>query len=220
MVCDEVLRGARHNLCLTSSPCGRKEHLRGTAVTQIRQNDGCLALNSTPPTLADFTAPALLIPLSVSRTASGIIDELCRVLEREGRLTDRGTFYDAVLRRETLSSTSCAAGWALPHARIERLPQLCFAATRTAQAVNWFGANKALVNTVFLFAVPDREAKAYLNVVGALAKLNNNPSLVEQFSTAVDRAAMFRILQQAPLRLFQTSATTAPTASPTSLINF
>jgi mannitol/fructose-specific phosphotransferase system IIA component (Ntr-type) len=56
------------------------------------------------------------------------------------------------------------------------------------------------VHTVFLFAVPEMEAKTYLNLIASIARLSQNAELVEKLRLAQTAGAMFQILEQVPLR--------------------
>jgi mannitol/fructose-specific phosphotransferase system IIA component (Ntr-type) len=160
-------------------------------------------------TLAHFTSPALILPELESRVPADVIAELCSVLHREGRLNDFAAFYHAVLNRELTCPTSIAPGWALPHARLQGITQLSFAMARSSQPLVWFGECRIRPQIVFLFAVPEEEARIYLSVVAAVAKLIQNPALFEQLGSAPDGNSMFRILEQIPLRQRKPSAVVA-----------
>lgn len=149
--------------------------------------------------LADYTTPALMVPQLQSQGRAAVIVELCALLQREGRLHDLTTFSDAVMRREQLSSTSIACGWALPHARLNGLPRLTFTLARSSQPFVWSTEALCPVHTVFLFAAPEPEAKTYLNLISAVARLSQNSALVDQLRRAPDARNMFAVLQQVPV---------------------
>ncbi len=151
-------------------------------------------------TVADYTNPLLMVPELQSTTPTAVIAELCATLERAGRLNDPAAFQSAVLARELLSPTSFSPGWALPHARFKGLAQLSFALARTRQPLVWTGDSRARVQTIFLFAVPELEARTYLSLVAALAKLSQSSDLLEQLLRAPDARAMYEVLEQIPLR--------------------
>ena len=163
------------------------------------------------PTLADYTTPALMVPQLQTKATAAVISELCALLQREGRLQDSAALYDAVMRREQLSSTSIPCGWALPHARLDGLSQLTFALARSSQPFVWSPEALSPVHTVFLFASPEPEAKTYLNLISAVARLSQSSALVEQLRRAPDAHGMFAVLQQVPV--FRASPVTpAPSA--------
>jgi PTS system fructose-specific IIC component len=151
-------------------------------------------------TLSDYTNPALMVPELSSKTAAGVIAELCSVLEGQGLLSDSSAFYDAVMARESLSQTVIAPGWALPHARLKWLTQLSFVLARSSQPLDWFGKGGIRPEMVFLFAVPESKAKTYLDLIAAVARLTQNVTLIEELRQATDGKMMFSILGQVPLR--------------------
>ena len=153
-------------------------------------------------TLADFTDPDLVVAGLNRPTANSALSELCSLLQQKGRLEDSAKFHDAVLAREALSPTCFLPGWAFPHARLKELPELCFALGRTAQPVQWFGDAQALVQTIFLFAVPEHAGKAYLELVSTIARLSQNRDLCASLNHATDAQAMFRVLQN--VAIYQT----------------
>jgi mannitol/fructose-specific phosphotransferase system IIA component (Ntr-type) len=149
------------------------------------------------PTVADYTEPSLMLPLLRSRDAAGVTAEICSALQRQGRVSDLLPFYHAVISHEALSSTVISPGWALPHARIAGIPQLSFALGRTAEPLPWFGGE--LVSLVFLFAVPESDAAAYLSLIAGLAKLGQDHGLLERLGDAPDDRTMFEVLRGIPL---------------------
>lgn len=163
--------------------------------------------------LADYTSSSLMVSQLRGREPTAVIAELCGALERENRVPAYSLFYDAVIAREQLSSTAIGAGWALPHARLQGLPRLSFALGRTSRPLAWSVGARCPIHTVFLFAAPESEAKTYLALISAVAKLSQNPGLVEQLKSAPDPAAMFAVLHQAPLRLAGASSTISPVPS-------
>ena len=149
--------------------------------------------------LADFTRPELIIPQLRSTAVEQVISELAHKLEQTGRVENRTAFLEAVIARERLCPTSCAPGWALPHARLADLPQLTFAFGKSLEPLTWLGEQKASVKIVWLFAVPESETRAYLNLIASIARFSQNAVLVDQLTTAVDASAIFDVLLQSPL---------------------
>jgi len=150
--------------------------------------------------IADYTAPDLLLAQPRGVTAANVIAELAEALERAGRLTDRTSFLDAVLTREKLSPTCLAIGWATPHARLQHLPQLSFALARPTRPLPWISSSKTLVQLIWLFAVPEPETKAYLALIASVARLSHDSLRVQQLLLAQDGRAMCDVLKEVPLR--------------------
>ena len=159
-------------------------------------------LHSCPPavtTAAHYTNPALIIPCVHNREASAIIGELCSALCREGRVNEPFPFFNAVISHELLSHTVTPEGWALPHARLNGLPQLSFAVGRSAAPFDWLGTTAHRVQLVFLFAVPQADGGDYLNLLSGLAKASQNSTLAARLIEAPDSQTVFEVLQQVRL---------------------
>ena len=145
-------------------------------------------------TVADYTEPSLMVPLLRSRDAAGVTAELCSTLDRQGRISDLLPFYHAVISHEALSSTAMAPGWAMPHARLAVVRRLSFALGRTAEPLVWFGGEP--VNMVFLFAVPESQAAAYLSLISGLASLAQDRLRLERLADAPDSETMLEVLRE------------------------
>ena len=151
-------------------------------------------------TLAQFTSAGLIIPELRGRDAGAVLAELGSALHREGRVIDLPRFHSAVMHREQLSSTAMPPGWAIPHARMEELPQLSLAVGRSSEPLVWLGGSQTRVRLVFLFAVPESAAGAYLGLVSALARLSRSAGHVERLIQATDSQTILAVLEEMPLR--------------------
>jgi PTS system fructose-specific IIC component len=163
-------------------------------------SDACWFGLNRVDTIADYSNASLVIPEAKGLTAEELIAELCEPLEKAERLNDRAAFAKAVLAREMMSPTVFPPGWALPHARLSELPQLSFGLARTTKPISWTGCPGIGVRLVWLFAVPERETKAYLNLIASIAKLSRDTPRAEQLIRAVDACGMYAILEQVPVR--------------------
>jgi nitrogen PTS system EIIA component len=150
-------------------------------------------------TIADYTDPELIIPQVRCHEAPGVLGELCSSLNRAGRLPNILAFYNAAMSHEFVCSTVTSPGWALPHARIRGLERLSFALGRSAEPLDWPGGSGEKVKLVFLFAVPEADAGAYLLLVAGLARLSHDSPGCERLLQAPNPRAIFELLQQVQL---------------------
>jgi mannitol/fructose-specific phosphotransferase system IIA component (Ntr-type) len=163
-------------------------------------------MDTSLKTLADFTTPALMVPNLENRDPQAVIREMSSVLQQTEGLSDGDAFCDAVMTRELMSPTAMSPGFALPHARLAGLSRLSFSLARSFEPLIWFGESTLRVQIVFLFAVPEEQARNYLNVISAVAKLSQNPALVRGLMHAPDARGMFEVLKRASLRQPRASA--------------
>ena len=154
-------------------------------------------------TLADFTSPGLIVPYLRGQDAATAIQELSAALQREGRVSDLLQFYHSALNREYLCSTVTEPGWAMPHALVKSLQNPCFVLGRCVPPMAWMKSDRQPVSLVFLFAIPETDARVYMNLIYGLARLSKSPHLVEQLLKASDTFAIFNVLKQVKLRATQ-----------------
>jgi mannitol/fructose-specific phosphotransferase system IIA component (Ntr-type) len=149
--------------------------------------------------LADFTAEPLIKPRLSSENPADIICELIQLLHQEGAILNDRAFRDAVMNRESLISTAMNDGIAFPHARLGGLKQLNFALGRSVRPINW-GAGASPVDLVFLIAIPESDATAYLNLISGLARLGRETTLLKKLHTAPDAVQLFSVLKEVKVR--------------------
>jgi mannitol/fructose-specific phosphotransferase system IIA component (Ntr-type) len=128
-----------------------------------------LALGSMT-SLAQFTEPGLLVPRLTGDHRESVITELCRRLEKSGRIDSIETFSRAVMEHEELAA-AVFDGVAFPLAHKGAFKELSFAMGLAPQPIHWGAPHAPLVHTVVLFAVPVPEEKQYLSLVLAFSNL-------------------------------------------------
>jgi len=149
-------------------------------------------------TLADYTSREFIVPELACVDARGAIEQLARLLENAGRVASGAALVEAVLRREMLSSTAVAPGWALSHGRLASATELCFGLGRSRQPIDWFGAVEP-VRLIFLFAVPDGAAAAYLSVISGLSRLSQDHDRAVKLLRAPEQDSILQELAQIEL---------------------
>ncbi len=151
-------------------------------------------------TLADFTAPGLIVPRLRGHDVPDTIQELSQALQRERRIPDLLLFYHAALNRELLVSTDTEAGIAFPHARLTGLKALSFALGRADRPIAWRAGAGESVRLVFLIAVPATESAQYLQLISGLVRLSKDASLMEAVREGSDAAQIYRVLERVAIR--------------------
>ena len=118
-------------------------------------------------------ARILLHVQSTKRTAA--LNEIAHKLEGAPDVTNYQGFYDELLARDRLDTTSLGNGVALPHARTEHVKKIVMAVGRSDAGVP-FEANGEVVKLFFVLGTPKTKPGDYLAVVSALCKLLRDPS--------------------------------------------
>lgn len=157
--------------------------------------------STAPMTLADFTAPGLIVPSLRGKDAAAAIGELSESLAREKRVPDAGPLGRAALDRELMGGTEMQAGMAFPHARLAALKQLSFAFGRAEKPLAWGPNAVRSVRLVFLMAVPAQDPGQYLALVSGLARLAKDSRLAERLLTSPDARQLLEVFAEVELRI-------------------
>ena len=150
-------------------------------------------------TLADYTSPGLIVANPRGLDAPSIIQELSAALQREGRITDVLPFYQAALNREYLCSTVTEPGFALPHVLVKGLGEPCFALARTPLPIVWVRDHPFRVRLIFLLAVPETDARAYIKLIRGVARLSKDVQLIGRLLMMNDSFEIIELLRRVKL---------------------
>jgi fructose-specific phosphotransferase system IIA component len=134
-------------------------------------------------TIDDITSSNLVtLDLEVADQWSAI-DALADLLDKDGRLSDRDAYAEAVYAREKeTGGTAMEMGIAIPHAKSAGVSQAGVAFGRTSTPLD-YGEEKA--DLIFLIAAPEGEHNLHVTVLQQLAR-----RLVhESFRTSLREAA-------------------------------
>lgn len=120
------------------------------------------------PSIDDITSSNLVtLDLEVNDRWEAI-EALADLLDRDGRLTDRDLYVEAVkAREEETGGTAMEMGIAIPHAKSSGVERAGVAFGRIGSPVQ-FGEEKA--DLVFLIAAPEGESDLHVKVLSQLAR--------------------------------------------------
>jgi mannitol/fructose-specific phosphotransferase system IIA component (Ntr-type) len=155
---------------------------------------------AAPLWLGDYTRRELIVPQLRERDTAGIISELSHLLQAQGYVPDVLPFYQAALNQELLANSGLESGLAFPHARLSGVKRLQFAFGRTPAPVVWGARNAWPVQLIFLLAVPATDAACYLHLLASLARLGQQPDLLNKLRSADDAEGIMRVLETIRLR--------------------
>ena len=120
------------------------------------------------PTIDDITSANLVaLDLEVADQWT-VIDALVDLLDKDGRLTDRDAYAEAVYSREKeTGGTAMEMGIAIPHAKSAGVETAGVAFGRTSSPLD-YGEEKA--DLIFLIAAPEGEHNLHVKVLQQLAR--------------------------------------------------
>ena len=111
--------------------------------------------------------------VAVKRTTA--LHDIARLLEGHPDVANFAGFYEELLARDRLDTTSLGNGIALPHARTEHVKKIVVAVGRCDAGIP-FDDKGEIVKLFFVLGTPKSKPGDYLAVVSALCKLLRDPS--------------------------------------------
>lgn len=135
---------------------------------------------------------------STRRTAA--LNEIARLLDGHPDVANFNGFYDELLARDRLDTTSLGNGVALPHARTEHVKKIVMAVGRAETGIP-FDAGGEIVRLFFVLGTPKTKPGDYLAVVSALCKILKDPADRATFLNAPTPEAFIAAIAAAESRL-------------------
>jgi fructose-specific phosphotransferase system IIA component len=136
-------------------------------------------------TIEDLTNPSLMsVNLSATERRAAI-EELAKLLEADGRVTDVATYVDAVwAREEETGGTGMESGIAIPHAKSPAVLTPSVAFGRSEAGVEFGAEDGSKADLIFLIAAPEGADDLHVRVLSRLARR----LIHEQFRTSLREA--------------------------------
>ncbi|GGC82170.1 PTS system fructose-specific EIIABC component [Thalassobacillus devorans] len=127
----------------------------------------------------------ILLDLS-ARSKAEAIDELVSKLDQAGRLNDKQGFKDAILERESQSTTGIGEGIAIPHAKTSAVKEPAIAFARSSEGLDYESLDGQPTNLFFMIAASEGANKTHLETLSRLSSFlmdKNFRSQLEQAKT-------------------------------------
>lgn len=122
-------------------------------------------------TIEDVTGPELATTELQATDAAGAIEELAGLLASQDRVTDRGTYVQAVLaREEETGGTGMESGVAIPHAKSAAVARPSVAFGRSADGVFFGAEDGSKADLIFLIAAPEGADDVHVTMLSKLAR--------------------------------------------------
>jgi fructose-specific phosphotransferase system IIA component len=136
-------------------------------------------------TIEDLTNPSLISVNLSAAERRGAIEELAKLLEADGRVTDVATYVDAVwAREEETGGTGMESGIAIPHAKSAAVVKPSVAFGRSETGVEFGAEDGSKADLIFLIAAPEGADDLHVRVLSRLARR----LIHEQFRSALREA--------------------------------
>lgn len=147
--------------------------------------------------ISDLITPALVSTDLAATTAEEAIDELARLLEADGRVTDRQAYVQTVMVREAeTGGTGMESGIAIPHGKTAAVATPALAFGRSAKGLDFGAEDGTPSDLIFLIAAPDGADDLHIRVLSRIARKLIHESFRTSLREAPSPQAVVDIIEQ------------------------
>lgn len=112
------------------------------------------------------------------------IDQMVSLMNKQGNVSDKEAYKEAVIERENLSTTGMMDGIAIPHARTTAITQAGIAAMTLPEGVDYQSMDGQPTTLIFLIGAPDNGDNVHLQVLSELSTLLMDHDFCEDLKNA------------------------------------
>ncbi|MEC1266765.1 fructose-specific PTS transporter subunit EIIC [Bacillus subtilis] len=131
-----------------------------------------------------------------SKEKENVIDEMVTVLDKAGKLNDRQVYKEAILNRESQSSTGIGEGIAIPHAKTASVINPAIAFGRSKDGVDYESLDGQPAHLVFMIAATEGANNTHLEALSRLSTLLMREEIRKQLLEAESEDAIIDIINQ------------------------
>ncbi|MEJ9114127.1 fructose-specific PTS transporter subunit EIIC [Bacillus paramobilis] len=125
-----------------------------------------------------------------------VIDELVEKLDGANRLNSKAEFKEAILKRESQSTTGIGEGIAIPHAKTKAVkqPSICFG--RSVSGINYESLDGQPAHLFFMIAASEGANNTHLETLSRLSTLLMDEEFRKQLLEAKDEEELLRLFDE------------------------
>lgn len=124
-----------------------------------------------------------------------VIEELVDVLDRAGKLSDRNGYRDAILQRESESTTGLGEGIAIPHAKTSAVKTPAIAFGRS-EGVDYEALDGQPSRLFFMIAAGENANNEHLETLSKLSVYLMDPAFQERLYAATSESDVIRAIEE------------------------
>lgn len=124
-----------------------------------------------------------------------VIEELVDVLDRAGKLFDRNGYRDAILKRESESTTGLGEGIAIPHAKTSAVKTPAIAFGRS-EGIDYEALDGQPSRLFFMIAAGENANNEHLETLSKLSVYLMDPAFQERLYAATSESDVIRAIEE------------------------
>ena len=125
------------------------------------------------------------------------IMQMCSLMEKSGKLTDKEAYMKQVFAREEEGTTGIGEGIAIPHGKCSAVKAPGLAAMVIRNGVDFEALDDEPVKLIFLIAAPNTKDNVHLDVLSKLSVLMMNEGFVDALLKAKTVDEFLKVIDEA-----------------------
>lgn len=147
-------------------------------------------------TIRDLLQDDLIIEEIESTDKTGVLREFARLLKERGRVVNEEELLRVLTEREMLGSTGIGDGVAIPHGKLNSIPEMIVAFGRSRRGVEYQSLDAKPVFLFFLLVTPADKPGDHLKTLARISRILKNPGLRAELKQASHRLDIQRLIYQ------------------------
>ena len=129
------------------------------------------------------------------KSKNKVIAELVELISQSGKLTDKKSFCNAILKREKLGSTGIGNGVAIPHAKSPKVDGFIIAFGRSNAGIDFGALDGEKTHLFFILASSESDVGGHLKILADISRLVKDKFIVERLKQALDKKEILKIIK-------------------------
>lgn len=130
------------------------------------------------------------------RTKDAVIEEMASLLDKDGVLTDKSKFIEAIYEREKLSTTGMGMGIAIPHAKTSAVKTPRVAVGISKEGFDFESEDGEPAHMIFMIATSDKGGDLHLKTLAALSGKLIHEEFINSLMNAATRQEIVQLLEK------------------------
>ena len=123
-----------------------------------------------------------------------IISDLVDLLASSGKLKDKKTILNLILKREKLGSTGIGNGVAIPHAKSAKVKHFLIAFARHNHGADFGALDGEKTYLFFILVSPEKNVGGHLKILADISGLVKDKFIVDRLKNAKDKKEILKII--------------------------
>lgn len=146
--------------------------------------------------LSEIVSPDVILPELKGKTAVEILEEFSGAIAASGRYPDAKALFERLYEREQQESTGIGNGLAIPHCKIQDLPEAVLAIGYSSEGVDFKAMDGKPTHFFFMVVSPSSASVLHLRVLAALSRLLKSPTFLSRIRQHLDKDEVIALIKE------------------------